>query len=522
MTSHKYSKLFFIPVTFLLFLFLLNSCKDNSSITGSNTGNPTNPGTDSVTIAITAPKNGDILTVATTFSIQWTSNTTSKVRIEYSTDNGDSWQLIGDSVANSGTYVWDPIPNQITDEGKIRITTDDNLSKNISAGAFSITKGSSKALALAKPNGGEVLYVNESFNILWVASGITSIKIELSIDNGFSWNPVILSFSALSGSYTWNPIPNTPSQQCFIRITDVSDDNTTDKSKTAFTIASPQGIQVLNPNGGENWLVSTTNEIRWTSTNIDSVKIEYSIDGGADWSTIVDRVPSNGSYKWTVPPVQFGSDLCVIKISDSKQKFPSDISDGYFSIQNKSIRILFPNGGEFISQDTLLTWSSTGVSSVNIEYSDDNGIAWNPIVNDYHSTGAYFWRLPFSQPSSLARIRITDATDPTITDMSDSYFYLHIAKGISVQKPDPNYNYVSGSEMNISWKSGINISNVRIEYSYNNGLNWNLIGNNVPTTYKTDNVFIWKNIPKVSNNILIKITDSNGKYSAKSSLVKIY
>jgi hypothetical protein len=383
-------------------------------------------------MTVTSPKTGDTLYVASTFFIQWTSNTTSKVKIEFSTDIGVTWILIADNITNSGSYDWDPIPNLITNLGKVRISTDDSLASNVSTGIFSIVKA-------------------------------------------------------------------------------------------GITVTSPQSITVLSPNGGENWLVNTTNEIRWTSIKVDTVNIDYSINGGASWNTVVDGVPSNGLYNWKLPVTEFRSDLCLIKISDSKQGTPSDISDGYFSIHpnTKLLRWVFPNGGEFIWQDTLVTWVSTGIASVNIEYTDDNGNTWHQVANNYHSTGAYLWHLPFSLPSTLARLRIFDSSDSTISDMSDSYFNLHIEEGIGILSTGGNGIYPAGSDMKITWKASNNIPSVNIEYSADNGRSWNLIADNVPSTYLKDNNFIWRNIPQVKGNILIRLTDTEGKYSAKSSTLKI-
>ena len=49
-------------------------------------------------------------------------------------------------------------------------------------------------------------------------------------------------------------------------------------------------IDRLPPNGGENLLAGTNDEIRWTTTgDIDFVKIEYSNNNGIDWIEIVRK-----------------------------------------------------------------------------------------------------------------------------------------------------------------------------------------------------------------------------------------
>jgi hypothetical protein len=296
-------------------------------------------------------------------------------------------------------------------------------------------------------------------------------------------------------------------------------------SDGVFTI-SPQAVRTIGmiaPNGGEQWIVGTTNEIKWTSTNIDSVKLEYTLDGGADWNSIAEKVPSNGLYNWVVPNVAFRSDNCLIRVSDARLGTPSSSSAGPFSIySSKVLKWVFPNGGEFIWQDTLITWISSGINNVNIEYTEDNGQNWNTVVSNIPSTGAYFWHLPIVPPATLARLRIFDASDPTITDMSDGTFFLGIKGALKLDEPIGNKIFSASSGINISWKGINTISSVKIEYSSDNGKSWNIIAGNVPNGRNRVNNYLWSDIPQsIKGNILIRLSDSKGRYSDKSGIITI-
>jgi hypothetical protein len=63
--------------------------------------------------------------------------------------------------------------------------------------------------------------------------------------------------------------------------------------------------------------------------DIESVKIEYSINNGADWIEIVASTENDGSFDWEVP--NNPSDECLVKISDVDSD-PSDESDAVFTI----------------------------------------------------------------------------------------------------------------------------------------------------------------------------------------------
>jgi hypothetical protein len=174
--------------------------------------------------------------------------------------------------------------------------------------------------------------------------------------------------------------------------------------------------------------------------------------------------------------------IAVLKLAMSKHGTPSSVSAGSFSIySSKVLKWVFPNGGEYIWEDTLITWTSSGVNSVNIDYTEDNGQSWTPVISNFPSTGAYYWHLPIVPPATLARLRVTDASDPTVTDMSDNPFNLWIKSAIKLVRPVGNNTYPASAGLDISWNAIDLVTSVKIEYSSDNGKSWNIIARNVPS-----------------------------------------
>ena len=94
-----------------------------------------------------------------------------------------------------------------------------------------------------------------------------------------------------------------------------------------------ESITIDVPNGGENWNVGSTRYIVWHNQNFsDPVKIEYSTDGAASYTTIIASYNNTGSYQWTVPNTP--STNCCVKISDAADGNPFDISDAVFTISS--------------------------------------------------------------------------------------------------------------------------------------------------------------------------------------------
>jgi photosystem II stability/assembly factor-like uncharacterized protein len=92
---------------------------------------------------------------------------------------------------------------------------------------------------LLKPNGGEELIIGSSEKIEWFnnVSSITNIKIEYSTNNGSTWNLVSSSVPVSDSIYYWN-VPNTPSVECRIKISNVMNPSLYEISDEVFTIRS--------------------------------------------------------------------------------------------------------------------------------------------------------------------------------------------------------------------------------------------------------------------------------------------
>jgi hypothetical protein len=210
---------------------------------------------------------------------------------------------------------------------------------------------------------------------------VGQVKIEYSIDSGANWQEIVSS-TGNDGAYEWT-IPGTSSETCLVRVSE-TDNDPADSSDALFSIVSPSTatITVISPNGGENLNVGSGYNIAWTTTGtIDNVDIEYSLDSGASWNSIVIATANNGIYSWTAADTP--SDNCLVRISKADSDGnSSDTSDAVFSIvsSSPSITVTFPNGGEglIIGSVHRITWTgSAGIAAVDIEYSIDNGHRWS-------------------------------------------------------------------------------------------------------------------------------------------------
>lgn len=87
-----------------------------------------------------------------------------------------------------------------------------------------------------------------------------------------------------------------------------------------------------------------------------------------------------------------------------------------------SLTITYPNGGETISSGVTcaITWSAVAITSVDLDYSIDNGTNWVPIDTKVTAAGTYPWTPP-AAISTTCLVRVTE-NGGAVTDQSDATF----------------------------------------------------------------------------------------------------
>jgi len=427
-------------------------------------------------ITLLNPNGGQIILVGSNYTIEWTGHDIQgSIFIEYSVNSGSTWNNIGWAYGNSngGTFSW-TVPDSISNQCLIRVSFwDYQVVNDVSNANFAIQLPS---FILNAPNGNETLYPNNNFNIQWSAVNSTLIRIEFSNDNGVTWQLVADNVNAQQNSYVWT-VPNTPSQHCLIKITDVLTPTLSDVSNSTFKINPIPTILLVSPNGGESFAVGDTCTINWTGTNLNGgIYIEASYNNGSSWQNIgwVYGTVTSGSYKWAVTNNITTQAFIRVKYWNYPSVF--DKSDAPFSITPPSFAIVYPHGNEMFYPTNLvqIQWYASSITAINIDYSVDNGSTWISEVINYNATlGSYQWTVP-NLPSTQCKIKITDASNSNHYVISNS-FTIKVLPTVHLESPNGGETITAGSLYNIVW-TGTNIENgVNIEYSSDNGQNWTYI-----------------------------------------------
>ena len=198
---------------------------------------------------------------------------------------------------------------------KITDTTDESVYEQSDA-VFTIIQPS---ITVTSPNGGEDWGVATDQSIAWTANYSGSVNIEYSSDGGSSWLAVVSSISSQAGSVSWT-VPDTPSNTCYVRITDASNSAVTDQGDSPFRISSPeinvstQTVEIgdvdVGTIGTGTFVITNEGNAPLVVSSISSNNTVFTIDP----STSTLNESQQQTITVTFTPVEMGSQSATITI----------------------------------------------------------------------------------------------------------------------------------------------------------------------------------------------------------------
>jgi PKD repeat protein len=354
---------------------------------------------------------------------------------------------------------------------------------------------------ITSPNGGENILPFTTFDITWQQQILEYVRNPLKItllQNDNELGMIANNIDPEACSYPWTAATyeggTASGSGCKIKITDSVTGQLLDTSDAAFSISDQSVITVISPNGGENWLPGSTENITWTASNVNtSVKITL-WSGGVNVGTIGQYLdPISSSYAWTVGKLMDGSYVdpaagCTIKIKEIGLPV-ADFSDASFTISNDpTITVTSPNGGETWPPGLTryITWNYSNLTYGLIISLWKDGIKQGIIANnlDYIS-GSYAWNVGNydggpAEPGPGYTIRIKEIGNP-VSDFSDGPFTISDQPAIWVTSPNGDEQWSHGFTHDITWQS-LNLSNQVKITLWKDGINQGTIASYLPTT----------------------------------------
>lgn len=235
---------------------------------------------------------------------------------------------------------------------------------------------------------------------------------------------------------------------------------------------------------------------------------------------------TNGGISWNRETLQTDKELREIFFIDSVGYcvgFSGTFMKYNFSQPTSNIQITSPNGGELweIGSTKQITWNSTEINYVNIEYSYNNGLSWNTVVLSYPNSNVYNWTVP-NILSDNCLVRIGDY--PSSYDVSDNSF--SIVEPVPVELTSFSSEVV-GNDVTLHWTTATetNNSEFNVQRSVISGegknfewLTLGIVNGNGTTTEPQIYSFVDENISAGIFQYRLKQIDYNGAFEYSNSI----
>ena len=197
------------------------------------------------------------------------------------------------------------------------------------------------------------------------------------------------------------------------------------------------------------------------------------------------NLPVDSTVRIVVAVIGGSDSLGVVRASDRAQ----DIYDNWRT-PVRWVRVTSPNGGEVVSGNATVTWTSNGVGSdsVDIYYTRDGGITWDTIATNRPNNGSYLWNTTTRPDGTRYMIGLfLHNASIAAWDFSDSTFTVdNPGNGPpDVQLYAPFGGEVWRDTQNVLWYARDpdgDTLDVNLRYSTDGGQAWQGLASHIPNT----------------------------------------
>ncbi|MBS1913683.1 MAG: hypothetical protein JST22_16975 [Bacteroidetes bacterium] len=375
-------------------------------------------------------------------------------------------------------------------------------------------------LVMLAPNGNEVYLSGETTSMQFSANRIMSARLDFSTD-GVAWTPLATVNSTVKGVNSAPvTIPDVVALNARMRVISTKNQYEFDTTDAPFRVI--RKLKILKP-ATSLLFAGDTNYIIWEKRagepQLDALDVDYSTDGGATWTTIVQRVPQYlDSLRWIVPNTPTNNGMLRVKNTATSRSW--DTTDAIFKIVNPTIAVTTPNGGERYDElsPVTVTWVSQNVSRLKADLSTDGGASWTTVGSNIAGSASTYTFTPTPIPTQQALIRLSDMDRPRVNDQSDRYWQIGQSRTvITVYTPSQGDEFPRQSSTSITWDAP-NASFVNILYSSNGGNTWTTVASNVAAG---EGSRVWTVPNQNTTQGIIRIQDVNSSAQGESGTFSI-
>ncbi|MFH1799909.1 MAG: hypothetical protein ABH891_03530, partial [Candidatus Omnitrophota bacterium] len=433
-----------------------------------------------------------------------------RIYYSYVMSGGPSWVEISGAGVEAATacsggncsWNWVGVPNTISNKVDFQVVdysaanvncVSDDASCNASPVADYIIQGK---LDIVAPSGNETYSIGDPIPIKWTKTGsVGLLTLDYSTDNGGTWVTPVIDGNVAAGNdaptentYNGWTAPAKVSEFFKVRIrTSAAPAGAELATQSAASFyVRPTLTSFSTPVDATRWYSSDTNRtITWngvTGVKNDAtypqVIVEYSVDGGLyTGNTIVDNyqftaTPRNATWA-ALPDVKSNNVKVKVTFKEYSNRTIESEAFDVFPILQVDAPTLDQQFTVGTTYDNLIKWSQTqgtGVTSVNIYYSTDNGGTWDPtpinggtpVAVGVGATG-YTWTIP-NAIGNIVKIKVQDAAPgfEAVNAVSNKFT---IRGGVTFSAPEGGVNRTADTALDVTWSYTGSIASFDLYYS---------------------------------------------------------
>ncbi len=236
----------------------------------------------------------------------------------------------------------------------------------------------------------------------------------------------------------------------------------------------------------------------WLATGTTTGNVYISSNNGSNWQLISAGLPNKPITSLCF--LANGNLLAGNNTGEIYLLAPCDLPESY-------VEVLNPKPGDiyFTNNSVAISWLSSGVNNVDIDYSLDSGATYTNIATNLNtSLGTFQWIVPGNIITDKALVRVRSSNS---SEVGRSGIFTIIDSNLvtlNLTNPIGGEVFLSDKNLLVKWNS-TNSNSIDILFSADNGTTWQTIATGIPSEAGEYGI----TLPDVnSKNCRIRITDN--------------
>ncbi|MCP4215586.1 MAG: hypothetical protein GY765_13110, partial [bacterium] len=385
---------------------------------------------ENLSIAITSPTPEDKWEVETQHTIAWSSTgNIATVNIEFSADNGSTWNNVATDLTNTGSYQW-TVPGMASETCLLRVSDKDGDTAGTIGTPFTVFIPVS--LQLNSPKGGETIKIGESFPITWNAIGLEDTVKLVLLKDGAPVGDIAVDLDADIGNHSWKIGEISAGTAAAgdgyqVRIGDTAG-SYNDENEASFTLQEAAALTVTVGSPLDNSAVNTT-----------EVLINGSVEGSTPTAVSIGQtngeISGGNFYFHNFPLVNGENNLTIHVVAENG------------NTTDKSLTLLLDTTLPVLTVSTPVDGTPLPAASVTVQGTVTEANLESLRVNGVKSTvdsqtGAFSLETQLQQGANTITVDATDTAGNTATTSLD---VIGDTMSPQIEVTTPENNFVSAS-----------------------------------------------------------------------------